>query len=144
MDRLWTIIKVTVAGLAAFWFGLPGAFKALMLLQTLDILTGMAAATQESDPKRRLSSTVGMRGIRRKGLAWAVVGVVYVLETYLAVEMQVSLWGFTPAAAVAAWFGLTEALSIVENAERSGVPIPAFVSNALAQQRRKFDGEGRK
>lgn len=140
MEKFWTAVQVAIAGLAGFWFGLHGAFKAMMLLQFIDIVTGMWVASQSDDPDKRLSSSIAMRGVRRKGLAWAVVGVVYVLETYLAIGMNVSLAGFTPAAALAGYFAVTEGLSIVENADRAGVPIPDFVRNLLAQQRNKLDG----
>lgn len=141
MDKLWAGIQVAIAVLIGFWIGLPNAFKALMLLQAIDIATGMTAAALATDPKQRLSSPIATRGVRRKGLAWAVVGAVCVLQTYLATQMQVSLWGFTPATAIAAYFAIVEALSIVENAQRAGLPIPTFLSNILAQQMKKFGGE---
>ena len=78
-----------------------------------------------------LNSEIGGRGIMKKILLFVVVGVAYRLDTATGQEIFRSL---------AIWFYIAnEALSIVENAGRCGVPIPEFLKAALEQLRKKAD-----
>ena len=65
--------------------------------------------------------------------------VVALLQDQLSHYFPVVVAGMTPFSLVAAIFAVGEAISIVENANAAGVPIPAFVTNALDTAKHKLD-----
>ncbi|MCW5939898.1 MAG: phage holin family protein [Fimbriimonadaceae bacterium] len=101
---------------------------ALLVLMACDVLMGLLIAFG----RKEVSSSVSRVGMARKAAVLLVVAVAYLVETY--VQTPVGL-------ATAAFFALTEALSVVENAARLGVPIPGFLRAALAKLR--SEGEAR-
>ena len=135
MEHVWTGIKIIIGMCIGWWAGLPAALQALALLQLLDIISGIIAAGQEG----RITSDIAWRGFRRKASAWLIVGMVGIVQAYLGVGLQVTLVGFAPAEIVAGYFATSEAISIMENAQKLGLPIPAFISNALAASHKQFD-----
>jgi len=101
--------------------------RVLVLFVALDYVTGVAAALVE----KKLNSEIGARGILKKILLFVIVAVAFQLDKATGQELFRSL---------AIWFYLAnEALSILENCARAGVPIPAFLKTALEQLRKKGD-----
>lgn len=113
---------VALGGLITNYLGgWDTVMRALLTFVVLDYLTGLAAAWYE----RKLDSGVGARGILKKILLFAVVGLAYQIDKSLGQEVFRSL---------ATWFYLAnEALSVLENVGRAGVPIPGFLRAALEQ-----------
>jgi toxin secretion/phage lysis holin len=129
LDRLKPWLGAAVAAAAALWASLPATVIALLGLMALDVATGLVAGWAAG----ALDSAVGWRGLARKlatVLAILAVGI-----------MQRAFGDAIPAAeAVAGFYCAIEALSIVENLARAGVPVPAPLRAALAaldQQRRE-------
>lgn len=104
--------------IAGWWAQLETAVQVLVVLIALDILSGMAAAFVE----RRASSDASLRGIVKKVLVILLVGAAHAVEPVA---------GFDASAYVAMFFVAHEALSILENAGRVGVPIPERLRSAL-------------
>lgn len=121
------LIAVIGAALTVFFGGWDIMLQILIGFVVLDYVTGVAAAWYT----KTLNSEIGGRGIMKKILLFVVVGVAYQLDTATGQEIFRSL---------AIWFYIAnEALSIVENAGRCGVPIPEFLKAALEQLRKKAD-----
>jgi len=92
---------------------------ALVLMMLLDVLAGICAAVVT----RSVSSTVSYRGMARKAIMLILVGVGAALEPYSS--------GLPLSRLVAMAFLVTEAISILENAARAGVPVPALLQDLL-------------
>jgi toxin secretion/phage lysis holin len=131
MDGVIRSIKYAVAAigavLTAFLGGWDMVLRVLVLFVALDYITGVAAAWAE----KQLSSEIGARGILKKVLLFVIVALAYQLDKAIGQEVFRSL---------AIWFYMAnEALSIIENCGRAGVPIPAFLRTALEQLKKKTD-----
>lgn len=122
-------LAVAVVGtfLTTFFGGWDTMLRVLVLFVAIDYVVGVTAAWLE----KKLNSEIGARGIMKKILLFVIVGVAYQLDVALGQEIFRSL---------AIWFYLAnEALSIIENAGRCGVPIPSFLKTALEQMKQKAD-----
>jgi len=113
-----------LAGIAGFvialWLGLSMAMQALLVLMAADIATGLLAGGKRGE----LDSEVSYRGMRKKAMQTILVG----LTAYLGSLSVINL----PLGEGVAWsFCATEVLSILENADRLGVNLPAPVVSAL-------------
>jgi toxin secretion/phage lysis holin len=121
LDRLKPWAGLAAGAVAALWAGLPATAVALLGLMGLDLATGIVAGWATGT----LASAIGYRGLAKK------------LATLLAILavglMQRAFGDAIPAAeAVAGFYCAIEALSIVENLARAGVPIPGPLRAALA------------
>ena len=115
------------AALTVFFGGWDIMLQILIGFVVLDYVTGVAAAWYT----KTLNSEIGARGIMKKILLFVIVGVAYQLDVATGQEIFRSL---------AIWFYLAnEALSVIENAGRCGVPIPSFLKTALEQTKQKAD-----
>lgn len=97
-----------------FWVGLGVFVQALLILMLADVVTGMIAAAVDGN----LSSAASRRGLAKKATALILV----MLTAWLSANLTAYLGeGFPGADAVAGAFVLTEVISILENAKRTGV-----------------------
>lgn len=127
-NALW-FAKWVVAGIIAMWSQIPGQVAMLITFMGIDMLTGLIAAYQE----KSLDSRVTRKGLTRKLLTLILLYVIHVLEQQAHIEL-----GLEKIAAVA--YIINEAISIVENCAKSGVPIPeALVSTLKRFQKLSFD-----
>ena len=121
-------------GIASFLFGgWDSALTALAVFMGIDYLTGFLAAGKAG----KLNSNVGLWGIAKKAGVFAVVAVVHQLDLHL-LEGQADV--FRDGAIF--FFLANEALSILENCGRLGVPIPPGVRRAVEELQGK--GEEKK
>ena len=130
-ELLWAKCQLALAALGA-WVGAflgpaDGLLAALIAMMPLDYLSGVLCAALE----RKLSSAVGFRGICKKALILMVVGVANILDT------RVAGTGAALRGAVICFYLSNEALSLIENAAKAGLPIPGRLHDALAQLRGK-------
>ena len=83
MKEFWTLIQTAFFGLGAwlgyFLGGCDGLLYALLVFVVVDYITGVMCAVSD----RRLSSTVGFRGLCRKVLTFLLVGIAHVLDVYI-------------------------------------------------------------
>ena len=117
-------IPTAIGGwLGYFLGGCDGLLYALLLFVSLDYVTGVLCAIAD----RKLSSRVGFKGICRKVLIFALVGVGHVLDTHIIGT------GSILRTAVIFFYLSNEGLSLIENAAYLGLPIPKKLKAVLEQ-----------
>ena len=125
IHAIWHTTQAGLAGLgawlAAYLGGLDGLVYALIVFAIADYITGVLAAISE----RRLSSAVGFRGISRKILIFTLVGLAHLIDVHLLGAPGVLR------AAVIFFYLSNEGISLIENATRLGLPVPAQMRGAL-------------
>lgn len=109
------------AGLA--WLSHQQFVITLLILMTLDILTGTLLALA----KKTLSSSMSFRGMAKKAAVLIILGVCGTLQPFAN--------GIPLLAPCAAWFIVSEAISIIEHCGALGVPLPPFLLDSLAKIR---------
>ena len=127
MKEIWNTIQLIFTAVGGWlgWFlgGCDGLLYALLIFVTLDYLTGVMCAVAD----HKLSSEVGFKGICRKVLIFALVGIGHVLDT------QVIGTGSILRTAVIFFYLSNEGVSLVENAAHLGLPIPEKLKAVLEQ-----------
>ena len=117
-------IMAGVGGVFGWFFGgFDGFFYALVAFTITDYISGMLAAAI----KHELSSAVGFRGIARKVMIFALVGICHILDAEFLGH------GDVLREAVTFFYLANEGLSILENAVEIGVPAPEFLKEKLLQ-----------
>jgi len=137
MTDMWRMAKAALAAVLSAFLGLHMMIQLLVYAIAFDIATGLIAAWIA----REISSDVSRRGIARKVLMLLGVAAAEVFGRMSGLEVSVP-WGGTwgLGAAVAGYYAIHEAISIVENLVRAGVPVPQFIVNKLARLRESADG----
>lgn len=127
IDLIWTKVQIAITALGGwlgyFLGGMDGLLIALLVFAVLDYITGIMCAIAD----RKLSSAVSFRGICRKVLIFALVGVGHILDT------QVVGTGSALRSAVICWYLSNEGISILENAAHLGLPVPDKLRTVLEQ-----------
>lgn len=125
VKAIWVAIQTGLAGLgatiAAFLGGLDGLIYALIAFVIADYVTGVLAAISE----RRVSSAIGFKGISRKIVLFALIGLAHLLDVHI-----IGTPGVLRTATILFYLS-NEGISLVENATRLGLPIPAQMRGAL-------------
>ena len=96
---------------------------ALIAFVVIDYITGIMCAVVD----KRLSSAVGFKGIFKKVLIFALVGIAHILDTHIIGA------GSVLRTAVIFFYLSNEGVSLVENAGHLGLPIPAKLKTVLEQ-----------
>ena len=83
IDILWSKIQMAVAGIGGwlgyFLGGMDGLMIALLVFMVLDYITGVMCAIAD----KRLSSSVGFKGICKKVLILMLVGLAHIVDMFL-------------------------------------------------------------
>ena len=123
------LIFTAIGGYIGYFLGgFDGLVLALVAFVVLDYITGLMAAVIE----KKLSSDIGFRGIFKKILIFALVGIGHVIDFYLIEK------GSAVRTAVIFFYLSNEGLSIMENAAKVGLPIPEKLKTVLLDM--KEDG----
>lgn len=134
MKEFWSVIQMVFTAIGGwlgyFLGGCDGLILALVLFVVVDYATGVMCAISD----RTLSSEVGFRGICRKVLIFLLVGIANVLD------VQVIGTGSVLRTAVIFFYLSNEGISLLENAGRLGLPIPAKLKLVLEQLHDKSEG----
>ena len=129
LENLQISTGVTMAALAATVTALLGGWdmwlEALVYFVIADYITGLLAAFC----LKKLNSEVGARGIAKKVLIFCLIGIAYQIDVLIGSELV--------RVAVCAFYIGIEGLSILENAGKIGIPLPAILIKALEQMRGK-------
>ena len=127
IDLIWTKIQIAITAIGGwlgyFLGGIDGMLIALLVLMTLDYITGVMCAIVD----KRLSSAVGFKGIMKKCVVLMLVGVANIIDVHV-VGTGSALRG-----AVICFYMSNEGLSLLENAAHIGLPIPDKLRDILSQ-----------
>lgn len=127
MKEFWNTIQLvfTAVGgwLGYFLGGCDGLLYALLAFVVIDYITGVMCAITD----KKLSSSVGFKGICRKVLIFLLVGIANVLD------VQVIGTGSVLRTAVIFFYISNEGVSLLENAGHLGLPIPEKIKTVLEQ-----------
>ncbi len=130
------VIETIIAGLGAilgFVFGgMDGMFFALLAVIIIDYITGCLVAVVQ----KKLSSEVGFKGISKKIIILALVGVAHILDS------QVIRGGSALRTATIFFYITNEGISILENAGRLGLPLPRKLKAVLKQLNTEEESDG--
>lgn len=125
VKALWvatqTSIATLAAGIAAFLGGMDGLIYALIAFVVADYITGVLAAISE----RRVSNAIGFKGISRKVVLFALIGLAHLLDVHV-----IGTPGVLRTATIVFYLS-NEGISLVENATRLGLPVPHQIRDAL-------------
>ena len=126
-ELVWVKIQMACTALGGwlgyFLGGSDGLLIALIVFVALDYVTGVMCAIVDKE----LSSEVGFKGLFRKVLIFALVGVGHVVDT------QVVGSGSALRTAVLFFYCSNEGVSMLENAGHLGLPIPQKLKDVLEQ-----------
>ena len=127
IDLVWAKLQMafSVIGgwLGYFVGGVDGLMTALLIFMILDYVTGLMCAVAD----KKLSSSVGFKGICKKVLIVMLVGVAHVVDMYVVSS------GNALRSAVVCFYLSNEGVSMLENAAHLGLPIPEKLKGILAQ-----------
>ena len=131
VEAVWGTIIGVMGVVAEVLFGTwSDALMALVVAMLIDYVSGVIAAY--INPALSLNSQRGFRGILKKIMILLLVSLGHVLDT--AMHQQIIC------IAVTYFFLGNEGLSIVENAAKAGVPIPARLKETLEQLTEEKEG----
>ena len=127
MKNIWNGIQLAFSALGGFlgWFlgGVDGFLYALIAFAVIDYITGVMCAIAD----KNLSSGVGFKGICRKVLIFAMVGIGNIID------VQVLGTPGVLRTAVIFFYLSNEGVSILENSAHLGLPVPDKLKEVLAQ-----------
>ena len=117
-DEVSEFMIAGIVGISGWFFGgLDGFIKVLIACTVIDYITGVCRAGSEG----KISSAVAFRGIARKIVMFFLVGIAHIIDKHMLNDNQALK------VAVCLFYIGNEGISIIENAEKLGVPIPKFL-----------------
>ena len=127
MKAFWYTIQAIFTAVGGWlgWFlgGCDGLLYALLAFVVIDYVTGIMCAVVD----KKLSSAVGFRGIFKKVLIFALVGIGHIIDAHVIGS------GSILRTAVIFFYLSNEGVSLVENAGHLGLPIPKKLKAVLEQ-----------
>lgn len=127
MRAIWNYIQAVITAIGGwvgyFLGGCDGLLIALLIFVIMDYISGVMCAIAD----RRLSSEVGFKGICRKVLIFALVGLGHLLDYYSIGTASVLR------TAIVFFYISNEGISLLENAGKLGLPIPQKIRKVLEQ-----------
>ena len=135
MKQIWSGIQIAFTAFGGFlgWFlgGVDGFLYALIAFTVIDYITGVMCAITD----KKLSSSVGFKGICRKVLIFTLVGIGNIVDVYVLGQ------GGVLRTAVIFFYLSNEGVSIMENSAHLGLPIPAKLEEVLEQLHERGDND---
>lgn len=102
--------------------GVPDSWLyAVIALVILDYITGVCAAIHSKE----LSSEIGAKGIAKKMATFAVISLAHILDEYVLKE------GGAIQTMTSIFYIVNESISILENAIRTGLPVPEKLKSII-------------
>lgn len=136
MKEFWNTTQMVFTAIGGwlgyFLGGCDGLLYALIAFAVIDYITGVMCAVAD----KKLSSTVGFKGICRKMLIFLLVGIANILD------VQVIGSGSVLRTAVIFFYISNEGVSLVENAAHLGLPVPDKLKDVLEQLHDRDGKEG--
>lgn len=135
MREFWNTIQLIFTAVGGWlgWFlgGSDGLLFALIAFVVIDYITGIMCAVAD----KKLSSAVGFKGICKKVLFFALVGLWHILDT------RVIGAGSVLRTAVIFFYLSNEGISLLENAAHLGLPVPKKLKDVLEQLHKRSEKE---
>ena len=124
MKEFWITVQVIFSAVGGWlgWFlgGCDGLLYALIAFVVIDYVTGVIV-------DKKLSSAIGFKGIFKKVLIFALVGIGHILDTRIIGS------GSVLRTAVIFFYLSNEGVSLLENAAHLGLPVPKKLKAVLEQ-----------
>ena len=141
-ETICTVLGLVFGYIASLFGGWDAAISTLVFFMAMDYITGLIVAgvfhSSGKTENGALESSVGWRGLCRKGMTLAVVLVACRLDMVIGSNL------LRDAAVIA--FVANETISIIENAGLMGVPVPPVIVQAIEVLKKKAEpgskGEG--
>lgn len=135
MKEFWNTVQAIFTALGG-WLGyylggIDGLLIALIVFAVTDYMTGLMCAAID----KKLSSSVGFRGIFRKVLIFILVGIANILD------IQIIGTGNILRTAVIFFYLSNEGVSLLENSAHLGLPIPKKLKEILEQLHKRSEDE---
>ena len=134
MEDILNTIRVifTAIGVYIGWFigGVDELIYALVAFVVIDYMTGVMVGIIE----KKLSSSVGFRGIFKKVLIFIFVGIGHTIDFYVLKN------GSAVRTAIIFFYLSNEGLSILENSSKIGLPIPNSLKNIFKDLNKEDEG----
>ena len=119
-------------GLLSWFFGgLDGLLKVLLVLIIIDYFSCLSVAWLN----RTISSATGFKGITKKCIMLTFVGIAHLLDTIIPDD------GGAIRSIVCLFYIANEGKSIIENADRLGIPIPHMLLKHFNNIRKQGEGK---
>lgn len=119
---------IGAGGIAGIWANTPAVIQTLVALMGLDVITGLIAAAYAKE----LKSSAMAKGLLQKLALFPLLWMLHIIGPPLHLPASFEL-----EAVAALAYIVYEAMSIVENCAKAGVPIPSIVVAALAKAKIK-------
>ena len=136
IKTLWNGFNTAFAAAGGWlgWYlgGWDGFLYALVVFVAIDYITGLMCAVIN----KNLSSGIGAKGIFKKILVFALVGIGHIIDIHLIGD------GSVIRTAVIFFFISNEGVSLLENATRIGLPVPSQMKAILAGLHDNKNGNG--
>ena len=136
-NTICTAVGIVGGYIASLYGGWDMVLEVLMWLMALDYAMGLVVAGLfHNSPKSStggLESRAGWKGLARKGATMVVVLVGHEMDLLLGIQY------IRDATAIA--FCVNEAISIIENADLMGLPIPAILVDAIDQLKKRGEND---
>ncbi len=133
MDKLLQTFSAGICAVCGFMWGqLDGLLYALIAFMVMDYITGLISAYIA----KNLSSSIGFKGIAKKVFIMVLVAVGHILDTRIIGD------GAVCRSAVIGFYLANEGISILENAGKTGLPLPKKLTDVLAQLKNEEDKNG--
>lgn len=139
-DKIVKGLVAAVGAAASFFVGVPTVVWILLIVMSLDYLTGLACGAMGRSPKTEtggLSSKTAFVGLMKKTLILSVVALAALLDWAVSASAGISFAAVKGATCL--WFIASEGVSITENAAELGVPIPGIIKQMLEVFRKAGD-----
>lgn len=129
MAKVKIMLATIIGGFTALVGGWDKVMEILVILIIMDYLTGVGLALKE----KQLNSEIGSKGLLKKAMIFIVI--ILAAQLDLVINNPANL--FRTAAGL--FYIANEGISITENIGKIGVPLPAFITKALAQLKKAND-----
>lgn len=138
---------ITISSTLFSWLGVLAIPLALLLgLNISDYITGiMAAPYRDVTDERPIKSYKSIRGIQKKVCMYLLVMVGWIVDTMLNTTLQQAgfsfVWPSIFAIVITCWLIFNEIISLLENLDDIGVPIPSWLMPIMKLMRSKISLE---
>lgn len=135
---------ITISGSIFSWLGILAVPVMILLgLNITDYITGILAAPYRDDTSERpVKSYKSIRGIEKKVCMYILILIGWIVDTMLRSTLSeagfVFSWPDIFATVITCWLIFNEIISLLENIDDIGTPIPPFLMPIMKMIRKKI------